>query len=152
MKTPAPRSSPSTARTAVDNVTLTHILTDAFTREDARRALLALEDAGDGHTRAEDLHAARRALEGVPTLTLYVPAPLAPGSVASVARWCRREIDPTLLLDIKIDRAAAGGCLFAWQGVLHDFSFTYFLRQHTRDYEALLDRVLAAPLSAPISP
>ncbi|HET8581455.1 MAG TPA: hypothetical protein VFL98_03240 [Candidatus Paceibacterota bacterium] len=113
--------------------------------EDAARAALpwgaatmhALAGGEDAHDTLTEL--ARRA-DALPVLVLYVPAALSAAGVERLGRWCRANIDPSLMLSLHTDPAAAGGCIFAWQDHLHDFSLSYFLAKE-RD---AFSRVLAA--------
>jgi hypothetical protein len=95
-------------------------------------AALAVDRAG------ERFRILKHLLADVPVLVLYVPVALSETSFAAIAGWCRTEIVHDVLLDIRIDARAVGGCLFAWNGVLHDFSFSYFLAKHEHEYHMLV--------------
>ncbi len=96
---------------------------------------------GEGGERLREL---KHHLETLPELVLYVPITLSPASIETIGTWCRAELDPEILLDLKIDREAVGGCLIAWKGVLHDLSLSYFLTQHARERAALIERIAPA--------
>lgn len=132
----------TTADTALASA-VARILAGAYTRAEATRAVLALEDAPDAQ-RAIDTHALARAVKELPTLVLYAPVPLARGSVKTIGEWCRREISPRILLELKVDGRMTGGCAFAWEGVFYDFSLSYFIEKHAQAYRALVERVIGA--------
>lgn len=116
----------------------------ATTREEVAQRLLERADELEGQPQGSaKLRALRGALASAPVLTLYTASPLSDTAVEPIARWCRREIDPALVLDLKLDPAAAGGCLIAWRGVLHDYSFSARARKHEAELTALIERILS---------
>lgn len=122
--------------------TVEELIKGAYTREEAAQAILAFEDRDD----TPDLRVAKRALTSLPVLTLYVPCALSRMSVRKVGEWARRELDPHTMLEIHVDPQAAGGCLFVWKGVLHDYSLARALDEKRAAYEEKIAHVLAAVL------
>ncbi|MDB5238005.1 MAG: hypothetical protein JWM46_275 [Candidatus Kaiserbacteria bacterium] len=62
----------------------------------------------------------------LPKLTLYIPVHFALSQIERIGEWCRAQVQPDILLDIKIDPEAVGGCAFVYKNTFHDFSFSYF--------------------------
>lgn len=69
----------------------------------------------------------------MPTVRLNVSFDLPSPEVAKLGLWFRQNLPVTVLLDIKIDADAFGGCTFAWNGYLKDFSLRYFLKKQKSD-------------------
>jgi len=85
----------------------------SFDRENMQRRMLEL----------------KRAADALPKFTLYVPVILSPMHVSSLGAWCRANVQGDVLLDMRVDSSATGGCTFAYGSSLHDFSLSYFIRK-----------------------
>ena len=122
--------------------TLDELLAHTYTKEDAAHVLLELEDEEEAGEGPHDARALAQEIKKIPTLVVYIPGPLSQVHIERIAKWCRKEIADRLFLEIKVDGRMTGGCAFAWQGVLYNFSLDYFLHAHEEAYAALLNRVL----------
>lgn len=85
----------------------------------------------------------KRLSEELPVLTLYVPVRLGAPGVERIATWCRTNLSPDVILDVRIDPSSVGGCKFAYNNAFHDVSFAYFekkargaLVERMRSYDA----------------
>lgn len=76
--------------------------------------------------------------EAAPQLTLYVPVRLPHEHIADVGAWLREQLHRHLLLRVRVDPGAVGGCAFIWNGTYYDFSLKYFTRQHHSELRELL--------------
>jgi len=84
------------------------------------------------------IRALKQAVRTLPKLTLYVPVHFAPAQTERIGAWCRSTIAPDIILDLRIDPAAVGGCAFVYNSSFHDVSFTYFSR---KSRAALVDMI-----------
>jgi len=75
----------------------------------------------------EALDTVQEELAGIPSVTLYVPVRFDAEQVESFGAWFRENVQPNMLLSLRIDPRATGGCGFVWNDVYHDFSLHYYL-------------------------
>ncbi|MFA7309713.1 MAG: hypothetical protein WC050_02305 [Candidatus Paceibacterota bacterium] len=80
----------------------------------------------------------KHAVQSLPKLTLYVPVHFPAAQIERIGRWCRTEIQPDVILDLRIDSGTVGGCAFAYHNAFHDVSFTYF---SNKERKTLVDLV-----------
>lgn len=86
----------------------------------------------------ERIQAIKQAAKDLPHLTLYVPVHLTSMQIEPVGVWCRVYVQPDIMLDLRVDPAAVGGCALAYNDAFHDFSFSYFV---TKERSALVKLV-----------
>jgi len=98
-------------------------------------AVVSLFHSGDI---GKHMDALKKSIAAVPSITLYVAAPMPAAAMNEIGAWCRQNIDPHVLIDLKIDRSSAGGCMLVWKNTLHDFSMRYFLHKHEKELADLL--------------
>ena len=63
----------------------------------------------------------------VPKLTLYVPVHFGPAHIERIGSWCRTHVHPNVLLDMRVDSSAVGGCKFAYNNAFADMSLSHYL-------------------------
>ncbi|MBP9749533.1 MAG: hypothetical protein KBD21_02290 [Candidatus Pacebacteria bacterium] len=81
----------------------------------------------------EALDTVEEEIVGLPTVTVYVPIRFSKIHVKRFGEWFRSNVQPNIMLNIRIDSSTAGGCSFVWQNVYHDFSFRYYAhKEHER--------------------
>ena len=97
--------------------------------------------ADNVHTEMEALKAAFGSL---PALTLYAPVYFDQPQIREIGEWCRANIDKRLMIDLRVDPKAAGGCVFVWKNKLHDFSLGYFMRKHSNEFDGIVRSFLVA--------
>ncbi len=68
--------------------------------------------------------------EELPTLYLTVSTTLSEENIEEIGKWSRREINPSLMLDIKVEPDVSVGCKLVWNDQLHDFSISHYLEEH----------------------
>ncbi len=88
------------------------------------------------HTNIAELHTW---LEGLPRVTVYVPAVLDADGEETMGEWCRKELSPNHMLDFEIDAMTLGGCAVISGGKLYDYSFTPRLRKMPEVIREVLD-------------
>lgn len=93
----------------------------------------------------DEIEEIKRAIERLPVLVLYAPVSFSGAHVAAIGGWCRTHVDPRVLLEFRIDRDAAGGCLLVWKSVFYDFSLRYFLRKHYPEVRDVVEALVRAP-------
>lgn len=71
----------------------------------------------------------KEAVKASSKLTLYAPVHLTSEHIKWIGEWCRAELQRDMLLDLKVDPSAVGGCTLVYQNTFHDLSFTYFARK-----------------------
>ena len=75
----------------------------------------------------------------IPTVRLNVAFDVPPDEVPKIGQWFRQNLPVNVLLDIRIDADAFGGCTFAWNGVFHDYSLRYLLEKQKSDIVKVLE-------------
>jgi hypothetical protein len=95
---------------------------------------------------AEEILNLKKKMESLPGIILYVPVVLETAGIEMIGQWCRKEIQPNLLLEIQIDPAVAGGCAFVWKNVFYNFSLEYFMNKHRNE----ILKVFGMPSEAPV--
>lgn len=71
----------------------------------------------------------QKELDALPTTTIYVPVKFPQKELQDMGEWFRREIQPNMMLEVKVDVSTVGGCAIVWGSVYHDISFRYFMRK-----------------------
>lgn len=79
-----------------------------------------------------------KGIQNIPSLVVYTPVLLSKDEVKKLSIWFRKNVAPTMLMDIKVDINVIGGCAFVWNGVYHDYSLRYFLDQHRTEIKTLM--------------
>lgn len=75
----------------------------------------------------EALDAVQEDLSGIPSIILYVPVRFTPDQIERFGVWFRNNVQPNMLLTLRIDPRATGGCSFIWNNTFYDFSLRYFM-------------------------
>lgn len=91
-----------------------------------------------GESLNRDIETLKSAVEGLPKLVLYAPVFFDAKEIEMIGVWCRKNIDQRLLLDVRIDPQAGGGCMFVWHDTLHDFSLRYFLKKRSGEFAKIM--------------
>ncbi len=86
----------------------------------------------------EALDAIEQELTGVPSVVLYVPIRFDHATEEGFGRWFREHVQPNMLLTIRTDPRAVGGCSFFWGGRHFDLSLHYFMERRRAELTALL--------------
>ena len=60
----------------------------------------------------EALDSIQEDMMGLPAVTLYVPIRFAPEETERFGKWFRENIQPNILISLRIDPRATGGCSF----------------------------------------
>ena len=105
-------------------------------------------DSFTKETLAEDMQELKDAIGRLPTLTVYTPVVFEQKHLETIGSWCREHIDTQILLDVRVDPQASGGCMFVWRDTLYDFSLQYFMKQRASEFRAYIAS-LSAERSAP---
>ncbi|MDP3983167.1 MAG: hypothetical protein Q8Q65_03770 [bacterium] len=77
-------------------------------------------------------------IKELPELTLLLPFIPDEPNLAMLTNWLRKEINPSLLVNIKLDTQLGAGCAFIIDGVYHDYSISNELKQVNDKIQALL--------------
>lgn len=72
-------------------------------------------------------------LKNAPTIILYTSFRMPPEDRDRLGNWLRLNMPENTVVDMKIDGAAFGGCMFVWNGFLNDYSLRYHLMKHRED-------------------
>jgi hypothetical protein len=75
----------------------------------------------------EALDTVQEDLGGVPAITLYVPVRFTTKQIEGLGIWFRENVQPNILLSLRIDPRTTGGCSFIWKDIYYDFSLRYFI-------------------------
>jgi hypothetical protein len=83
-------------------------------------------DAYSADNLYERIQELKHTVRSFPKLTLYVPVRFSAAQIERIGQWCRTQIQADIMLDLKIDPGAVGGCAFAYNNAFHDVSFSYY--------------------------
>ena len=86
----------------------------------------------------EKIDSFAKTFNSLPRIVLYVPKKLPYGEVKKVGEWMHSNVAKNLLMDIRVDLSAIGGCKLAWKGIYHDFSLRYFIKKHKRELVSMM--------------
>lgn len=79
-----------------------------------------------------------REVKNLPVINLYVPMELGSQDVEKVGTWMRKNLDPTVLIELHRDSSTFGGCAIAWEGMYHDYSLHHTLRSKIEPIRKIL--------------
>ena len=78
------------------------------------------------------------AVDELPDFTVIVPISLPPAEVSRLGQWSRANVRSDVMVSIRVDPQAVGGCMVVWQGMYLDMSLRYFF---TKNRDALTELV-----------
>jgi hypothetical protein len=78
----------------------------------------------------EALDAIEEDISGLPTVALYVPLRFSHEHIERFGEWLRKNVQPNILISMRIDSRVTGGCGLVWKDVYHDFSLRYYLQKN----------------------
>jgi len=121
---------------------LKKFLKDKTESEHIVRVLLSFKDdfyeAFNAETVAKIFHELENELEEHKSIILYVPTLLPGEETKKIGEWMRSNVASNILIDIKVDRFATGGCAFVWNGIYYDFSLRYFMKKKEKEVAAAI--------------
>jgi len=79
-------------------------------------------------------------LKSLPILTVYLPVMLDDYQIDELGRWFRTNINPEVLMDIKINLLLVSGCAYVWKGKYHDLSLHFFLSKK----QSVINKIIEA--------
>lgn len=85
----------------------------------------------------EALDTVQEEVAGMPSVVLYVPVRFTGEHVTRLGTWFRTHVQPNILLTLRVDPRAAGGCSLIWKHTYYDFSLHYFIQ---RNRDAIVSR------------
>ena len=77
-------------------------------------------------------------IKELPELTLLLPFIPDEPNLAMLTNWLRKEVNPSLVVNIKLDTQLGAGCAFIINGVYHDYSISNKLKQANDKIQTLL--------------
>lgn len=89
----------------------------------------------------EALDAVEEEITGLPSATLYLPIRFEQKHIELFGKWFRSNVQPNIMLNIRVDPATAGGCALVWNSVYYDFSFKYFVMKQREQIVKVFDSV-----------
>jgi len=78
----------------------------------------------------EALDTVQEEVAGMPTVMLYVPARFNPEDVERFGTWFRENVQPNILLTLRVDPRSTGGCSMIWKHTYYDFSLHYYIQKN----------------------
>lgn len=78
----------------------------------------------------ERIRTLKEAAEILPRLSLDVPVPFSAEHVERIGLWCRTNVQPNVMLELRVRPESVGGCVFVYNNILHDVSLSYFAAKH----------------------
>ena len=77
----------------------------------------------------------------LPEITLILPFSPEEKNLAEITTWLRKELKPTLLVNIKLDTNLGAGCSFIVDGIYYDYSINKELKQAGDKMRELLTKL-----------
>jgi F0F1-type ATP synthase delta subunit len=81
----------------------------------------------------EALDSIEEDISGLPTVSLYVPIRFSEEHISRFGEWFRKNVQPNVLLSVRVDSRVTGGCGVVWNDAYHDFSLRYYLHKHRKE-------------------
>jgi len=88
----------------------------------------------------EALDTVQEDLSGMPNITMYVPVRFTSEQVKSFGNWFRDNVQPNLLMTLRIDPRATGGCGFIWNDTYYDFSLRYYIDKNQEEITTMFNK------------
>jgi F0F1-type ATP synthase delta subunit len=88
----------------------------------------------------EALDTVQEDLGGVPSVLLYVPVRFTHEQIEGFGKWFRENVQPNILLSIRIDPRSTGGCSFVWGNRYYDFSLKYFIDKQRENIVTMFNK------------
>lgn len=76
--------------------------------------------------------------KSAPTVTITLAAVPSGEVKAKLVTWCRKELDPSILVSFRLNRAILGGMVVAYGSHIHDWSFRRKLMEHAKPFNEVL--------------
>lgn len=76
----------------------------------------------------------------LPIINVYIPYEPIPGEVMRLGKWFRKNVDPTMVVELHIDPTLLGGCAFAWQGIYRDYSLRHYMYKRREEISQIIER------------
>jgi hypothetical protein len=87
----------------------------------------------------EALDTVQEEVTGMPTVTLYVPARFSPEDVERFGTWFRENVQPNILMSLRVDPRSTGGCSMIWNHTYYDFSLHYYVQKNREAVTRMLN-------------
>jgi hypothetical protein len=87
----------------------------------------------------EALDTVQEEVAGMPTVTLYVPARFSPEDVERFGMWFRENVQPNILMSLRVDPRSTGGCSMIWNHTYYDFSLHYYIQKNREEVTRMLN-------------
>lgn len=82
-------------------------------------------------------------LKGLQLVNLYVPFEPTEQDLQRYGEWFRANVDKYILIDVHVDSATFGGCAFAIEGVMRDYSLRSRLEGYTPQIHEILGKYVS---------
>jgi hypothetical protein len=92
----------------------------------------------------EALDTVQEEISGMPTVTMYVPVRFGPTDVERFGTWFRTNVQPSLLISLRVDPRSTGGCSLIWKHTYYDFSLHYYIQRHRDDVVKMVNEKMHA--------
>lgn len=95
---------------------------DLYKNDDKKKLFHSLPTLGeDPYSKIEEY---TKKIKELPELTLFLSFTPDEPNLAMLINWLRKEVNPSLLVNIKLEPHLGAGCAFIIDGVYHDYSIT----------------------------
>jgi hypothetical protein len=92
----------------------------------------------------ETLDTVKEEVAGMPAVVLYVPVRFTGEHVVKFGTWFRTHVQPNILLTLRVDPRAAGGCSLIWKNTYYNFSMHYYIQRNRDEIVSMVDNHLHA--------
>ena len=77
-------------------------------------------------------------LKALPVLTLYLAVILDDDQMDQLGIWFRKNLNPELIIDMRINPGLVSGCAYVWNNQYKDLSFHNFISQK----QSLINKII----------
>lgn len=87
----------------------------------------------------EALDTVEEEIQGVPSVMVYTPIRFSHEHVERFGVWFRKNVQPNMLMTLRVDPRAGGGCGLIWKDTYYDFSLRYHIHTHREEVVKMFD-------------
>lgn len=87
------------------------------------------------------LNEIRKAHQSAPTVSITLAAPAGNQLKQQLTEWCRRELDPTILVDFRFNATILGGMVVRYGSHVYDWSFRRSILSKRAEFAKVLRNV-----------
>lgn len=114
------------------------LILDSTTREDALSQLWVLRGKFEQEDKLEEFEKLEKEIKSVPVLNLTVAVDFSKEEISEIVERIRKMFKKNVFLELRVDTSLIGGCVFVWDGQVHDFSLKKTISDKRLEFKKLL--------------